>query len=373
MAIFIPSLDEIKKWREEETPTDGEWFLLNFLTYLDDSYEIYFKPYMNEDRPDVLIMRKDHGVLIIEVKDWDLSNYQISKVQSSDNTKNDSTFELHYTPTNWIKLSSPVVQVKKYYENLMNFHVKGLLPQLLLNSKKYAIVTTMVFFYGTDRSTLFESAEFKEYTQKYDVDHSNKNYDTCIFSSEDLTKEKFNKLLYRNYINRQNKSYIFTEQIYQFFKQQLNPTNHNKNQGKHIEYTPKQMEIIYDVKAHNNKKGLIYSPKESPTLNAYIRGTYGSGKTTVLAATAVATYSKLKEKYTKPKILILCYNLTLVNWLKDRLCAVQENFSFKDFIICNYHNFINSFLTQMNVKIVYPDDNFSKEEKERYWEENYYG
>ena len=81
MAIFIPGLEDIKKFRV--APTAGEWFLLNFLKHLDDSYEIYFNPYLNEDRPDVLIMRKDHGILIIEVKDWNLSDFKVVQKQSS--------------------------------------------------------------------------------------------------------------------------------------------------------------------------------------------------------------------------------------------------------------------------------------------------
>ncbi len=377
MAVFIPSLEEIKKWRV--APTEGEWHLLNFLTYLDDSYEIYFNPYLNEDRPDVLIMRKDQGVLVIEVKDWNLSNYLVKRGYSSDNSESNGHWEWFYTPNN-SKVKSPIAQVRKYYENLMNFHIKGLLPQLLLNSKNYAIVSTMVFFYGSDRNTLFYSDHFKDCTQHYDLAVTRKKASfnphpeyNCIFSSEDLTKVNFNKLLLRNYIGRANKSEIFTEQIYHCFKQQLAPTEHMKNQGKTIDYYSQQLQIIYDVKAHKNKNGFTYTPKEKPTFNAYIRGTYGSGKTTVLAATAVTTYLKLKEKYANPRILILCYNITLVNWLRDRLSAVPKDFSYKAFTICNYHDFINSYLNQMNEVVYPPDENKTQEEKEKYWEENYYG
>ncbi|WP_202108723.1 nuclease-related domain-containing DEAD/DEAH box helicase [Succinivibrio dextrinosolvens] len=377
MAIFIPTLEEIKKWRV--APTDGEWYLLNFLSYLDDSYEIYFNPYLNEDRPDVLIMRKDHGVLVIEVKDWNLANYYVLRSLSSDNSKGNNSWEWIYSP-NKSKVKSPITQVRKYYENLMNFHIKGLLPQLYLNQKNYAIVSTMVFFYGTDRNTLFNSCQLKDCTQHYDFGNNPQKRDVnqhpeynCIFSSEDLTRDNFNKLLFKNYIGRANKSSIFKEQIYHSFKQQLAPTEHMKNQGKSIDYTSKQMEIIYDVKARQNKNGFTYSPKDKPTINAYIRGTYGSGKTTVLAATAVCTYQKLKEKYPNPRILILCYNITLVNWLRDRLSAVPKDFSYKAFTICNYHDFINSFLNQVNEVVYPPDENQSPEEKEKYWEENYYG
>ncbi|MCS2953790.1 NERD domain-containing protein [Bacteroides thetaiotaomicron] len=61
--------------------------LLYFLkNVLDDSFEVYFNPFLNGDRPDVLIMRKDYGVMIIEVKDWNLHNFKL------DNRKNGYTF-----------------------------------------------------------------------------------------------------------------------------------------------------------------------------------------------------------------------------------------------------------------------------------------
>ena len=66
MAIFYPSIEKIKQFNVQ--PTDGERTLLNFLyQVLDDSFEVFFNPYLNGDRPDVLIMRKGYGVMIIEV------------------------------------------------------------------------------------------------------------------------------------------------------------------------------------------------------------------------------------------------------------------------------------------------------------------
>lgn len=57
MAQFYPSLDRIRQFKVQ--PTAGEWRLLNFLRdTLDDTFEIYFNPYLNGDRPDVIIMRE---------------------------------------------------------------------------------------------------------------------------------------------------------------------------------------------------------------------------------------------------------------------------------------------------------------------------
>ena len=67
MAIFYPSIEKIQEFKVK--PTIGEMTLLYFLkNVLDDSFEVYFNPFLNGDRPDVLIMRKDYGLMINEVK-----------------------------------------------------------------------------------------------------------------------------------------------------------------------------------------------------------------------------------------------------------------------------------------------------------------
>ncbi|MFH4338689.1 NERD domain-containing protein, partial [Acinetobacter baumannii] len=78
MANFFPSLEIIDQLTVK--PTEGESFLLNKLAQeLDDTFDVYFNPYLDGDRPDFLILKKGHGAIIIEVKDWDMSNYFVDK------------------------------------------------------------------------------------------------------------------------------------------------------------------------------------------------------------------------------------------------------------------------------------------------------
>jgi hypothetical protein len=44
-----------------QPPTEGELYLLNFLSdNLDDTYEVYFQPFINGDRPDIIVMKPDY-------------------------------------------------------------------------------------------------------------------------------------------------------------------------------------------------------------------------------------------------------------------------------------------------------------------------
>lgn len=57
MAQLFPSFEQINSSKVK--PTEGELHFLHFLLKeLDDSYEIYFQPFINGDQPDIVVMRK---------------------------------------------------------------------------------------------------------------------------------------------------------------------------------------------------------------------------------------------------------------------------------------------------------------------------
>lgn len=122
MATFIPSIDKIQKLKVP--PTEGEMALLTFLDrVLDETYEVYFNLYLNGDRPDVLVMRRGNGVIVFEVKDWNLNNFSI-----------DERKKWRYIPNNSV-VKSPLDQVLKYKDNLFNLHVDTLLAEKINNIK----------------------------------------------------------------------------------------------------------------------------------------------------------------------------------------------------------------------------------------------
>ena len=107
MAILSPTIEVIK--RQKVQPTEGEWTLMNFLLEnLDNTYEICYQPYLNGDNPDFAIIRKGSGVLLIEVKDWNLNHYYIDEQKKWKLLKNNT------------QIKSPLNQVENYKTNL--FH-----------------------------------------------------------------------------------------------------------------------------------------------------------------------------------------------------------------------------------------------------------
>lgn len=337
MAKVYPGLDIIKKFKVQ--PTEGELCLVEFLIEnLDDDYEIFFNPYLNGDRPDVIVFRKGYGLLIFEVKDWNLSNYLIDK-QSEHNV--------------WIykearaKVKSPLEQVYKYKENLFELHVDGLLACKINDIRKMKAISCVVYFHKASEQ------EVNALCGDQFMDNPEFKYNMTLWGADSLTADNLKKLLEDRYISRKSK-FELPDYIYTNIRRILEPSEHLKEQGKHITYTSQQENIIYsDIREQR------------------VSGVFGSGKTTVLVARAVQAYKRAcKEKMREEvKILILTFNITLVNYIKDRLNNVAEDFYRPAFIICNYHTFINGELNNMGIKVYSPPVQYAEVQ---WFEDHYY-
>ncbi len=271
MAILVSSLENIDKLTVK--PTEGERHLLIFLRdNLDATYEIYFQPFLNGDRPDIVIMRRDSGVMIIEVKDWNVGSYIYDT---------DEKMFLNSTE------KSPFYQVLSYKENLFNLHIKDLLELKLENHNLFAIISCTVYFHNATEKELYRFERIKKsITKTAGID---------LIARDSLTKENLIKMLRKNWLERKSKH--FSDKLYDSFKRYLQPPLHTIEQGQEMVLSPKQKELIV-----------------SGTVHQKIRGVAGSGKTLVLARRAVNAH-----KRTKNKVLILTYNISLKNYIHDKI------------------------------------------------------
>lgn len=339
MATLIPSYEKVLTMKVK--PEEGELYLLQFLNKeLDSSFEVYFNPFMNGDRPDVVIMRKGFGVMVIEVKDYNLDLYEL------DDRKN---FVIKSNKEKTYK--SPISQVLKYKDNLYELHIDKLLEKKIKDIRNFNIVSSAVYFHKANSGQIKEMlvTPFEENRKYQDF----LKYNIDLIGRDNLNEFDFNKILKNRYLKAERTSFLFTDDIYESFKRFLKPPIHLKEQGKEIRYSKKQMEIIYDSTRKEQR----------------IKGVVGSGKTTILAARAVQAH-----KRTNGEVLILTFNITLRNYIKDKISDVREEFPWEKFVISNYHLFINSQLNNLNIPVEVPKDfnEFSNEEKDAFFENKYY-
>lgn len=305
MALCFPSLDDIMRFRVPLEP--GESHFLNFLLgYLNDSYEVYVQPFLNGDRPDIVIVRPDAGVLIIEVKDWALRHY-------ANPNKDSSPWVLL---KNNASLRSPIAQVRTYKENLYDLHIGSLFERNIKNKNYFSVVQTAVYFHcesTVDARSFCGNPRYPE-----------------ILGYDSLNSTYFGGVLSRARLDR--KSYLFDKDLYKSFRRFLRPPEHTPDIGKELQYTERQQELV----------------KSRANVRQKVRGVAGSGKTKVLAGRAVSAYSR-----TNSIVLVLTFNITLCNYIHDRISEVRESFPWSKFVITNYHQFFK--MQANNYELPYGD------------------
>lgn len=337
MAQLYPDLETIMSHKVKPEP--GELYLLKYLiNNLDHSFEIYFNPMLNGDRPDIVILRKGYGVLIIEVKDYDLSKYKL------DERKN---WIVNY---NGARIKSPLNQVLKYKENLFNLHIPQLLEKKIINFRLLNIVSCAVYFHNASE---IEIKDLLVTPYEHDINYNRfLQYNINFIGHDNLNEAYFEKLLKKIKLKASNTQALFSDELYNSFKRFLSPPKHLFEDGKDIPYSRRQLEIIYSQKREQRIKGVV-----------------GSGKTTIMAARAVQAY-----KRTKGTVLILTYNITLKNYIRDKISQVREEFPWENFVILNYHNFITTELNNLGIEFEFPENfkEFTADEKDAFFENNYY-
>ncbi|MDU7240419.1 NERD domain-containing protein [Clostridium sp.] len=297
MGMLYPSLDEIMITKP--MPTEGELFLIQKLKMLlDDSYEIFFQPFLNGDKPDIIIIKKMGGILIIEVKDWVLANYIID---------NNGKFTLR---KNNVHIKSPIDQVDRYKTSILELHLPLIMEKSILKNNVTQVIQTAVYFHNETTSSLS--------MLRYSI-RKNMN----ILGRDSITKDGINALMNNTRLN--GNSIYFDDDLYNETKRILQPSFQLYKDRININLDKKQKQLA------TSKSGSVK-----------VKGIAGSGKSLVLAERAANCY-----KRTRGRILILTFNITLRNYLEERvgLALQKEGINRcvrKDFVIINYHQFINS-------------------------------
>ncbi|QMS88078.1 AAA family ATPase [Nostoc edaphicum CCNP1411] len=271
-------------------------------------------------------------MMIIEVKDWDLESYYIDNNKKWRLKHNDAI------------IKSPIAQVKTYKDNLYNLHIENLLENKIDNQKFFGIVSCAVYFHNANQEKLndFLSNSLSDNDNRY----------VKAFGNDSINIEKFRVILSEQGLYRP--SPLFNDTIYKSFRRFLQPPLHTLEEGIPIPFNPQQKKLVKSEVTLGGRK---------------IKGVAGSGKTQILAQRAVNAH-----KRTNSKVLILTYNITLKNYIHDKISDVREEFNWDNFYITNYHNFLTAEFNNLGLEIKIPQDfeNWTSEEKSEYFEKKYY-
>ena len=329
MASLYPSLENIERLKVQAT--EGEYHLLHHLNeHLDDSYEIFFNPFLDGDRPDFIIIKESVAIFVIEVKDYNLINYQVDSYNkwTVKNAKGSS------------RIASPQSQAFTYKKNLYQLHLPILGLGQLNNRNFFNLVLPLVYMHKGSRiqvNQLYSHADddlskqsqelFKQHrNQALNHDSYNKRSDGIARAKQRLSRDK--SMIYANdQLNtliskiKSFKSHVlFDDRVYDDLKRRLMPCEHVLNQGKKIPLDDKQ-----------TKLAVSNVGKEK------IKGVAGCGKTAIIAQRAVNAHTRHQEN-----VLIITFNITLKNLIKDRISDILGYRDGSNFAVTNYHQFYNS-------------------------------
>ena len=301
--------------------TEGEEKLLNVLKYSPrfDGWTVFEQPHIDSIKPDFILLNPKKGVIIIEVKDWNL-NLDIYKsggyIKGTDG-------RLHK--------KDPVEQVETYKNCILKSDLNNSEDFVSKNNDYYGYIETVVYFHGPSKEKALEFCTNNTYTKIWTDDD--------IKNINDINK----KLDHRQYTwaleviqSKYNKDGLLENMVSQLIK--------------NLQYADYNYERKEPFKLFKEQSDLANLKQNS------IRrwgGVPGAGKSLVLAEKAARA---LKKDY---RVLILTYNITLRHYLKD-LCSQQfgldDRRKLKDNLsVLYFHEFLKIVAASYCIKLPYSE------------------
>lgn len=296
MAKIFPNWEIIEKFHNKLL--DSEHKIVSYLdSHLSDDWEIYVQSFLNGSRPDVVILNPKIGIMIIEVKEWELEKYFFENEKLYVKTIKGNKHK-----------ENPINQARYYRDNLIS-----LIPRMdEIIREDFRLISIGVYFHNENEKNI----------KSLFSDGPNIYGNEILFGEDGLDVGKIENVFNRRKTKQQE--YI-PDNLLNLIRTWLSPPYHFKEQCSNIKLKNKQENHAESNIGHHR-----------------IRGVIGSGKTLVLAYRAAAL---AEQGY---KVLIVTFNKTLWHYIRDMVQRTPFNFDPKLIIYKNFHGFCNDFLNEMN-------------------------
>jgi hypothetical protein len=277
--LVSPPLEEFDRLR---TPlTEGEKKVFNvFNEGLTEDWEIYVQPHLNNLRPDFVLLNPHVGVAVFEVKDWDLDAMEYFMEKG----KNGVPHLFGRKGGKKFRLENPVDKLRLYKEEIHDLYC----PRLKAGTAIACISTGLIFPNASrDRVTslLGKSIEFNALAQWARLNP---------LSGVDEVNQGNLGLIFPESARRSSR--IMNPDLAKDLRNWLHEPEFSAEQRRPLRLDKRQQEIAFTRTQSGYRR---------------VKGPAGSGKSIVLAARAAQLLSEGKD------VLVISYNITLLNYLKD--------------------------------------------------------
>ena len=295
MSRIYPSWDEIDQMRNPLEP--GERQLAEYLDqHLPDNWEVYVQPFLNGDRPDIVILNDAVGAMIYEVKDWSLSSYHWENKQLMVSDRHGS-----------YPVLSPVAQVNHYRDNIIGLYLPQIGETVDLSPKAFGVIKTGVYFH---RATGNEARDFMP------------GFRETIVGQDDLRSDNLARVVPD--VERKG-SHWMTKEWADGLRIWLRPPFHTKEQNSPLVLNRQQLGHAEADPGHKR-----------------LRGVAGSGKTAVLAWRAAKLASQGR------RVLVVCFNITLWHYIRDLVQRCSVDFDGKLIEYRHFHGVCRAILNRFD-------------------------
>lgn len=332
---FKEKRPQIVEHQDRNTPrTAGEQHLLDALRDAPlGGWTVYEQPHLNGDRPDFVLVHPDHGVVLIEVKDYDLSTGRYAW--------QGGRFCFLGNDDRWHPKRNPADQVKDVRDNILELYSsKFLALESTFGEEAWGVLETVVYFHHASAETARQlcgspkNVRFVGHDQIQSIREGrlgDSGISALIYSSRP-SKFTAGGLLQ-----------AFTADLESW----LHPAAYMKERRLPISLTTEQ--------ARNA------SP--APRIHRRLRGAAGSGKSVVLASRAAALLAQGK------RVLLLTYNITLMHYLRDLVAqqTAKEDWPAmrEGLVVLHYHGLLKWFANKHNIALARISDHLTSEERDR--------
>lgn len=250
------------------------------------SYDVFFRPAINCDTVDFVLTSKSKGIIIINVCD-DLS-----------------------------EIDNAVNKLKTIKENIFNIHLRSIKIDSVGNRSVFNCVKCALFFPGkTDLEIETEFKKLNDIKNSEGKENSQCDKDHFAYLYKFTSTTDLKKSLDGISAN------FFKNDYYEEIVNIIASKWHTYKEGDR------------NFRLSNHQKELVRSDNK----RLRITGVAGCGKTQVVANRAVEQHLKTGEK-----VLILTYNISLIQYIRMRICQIPADFSPSMFEVINYHQFFKS-------------------------------
>ncbi len=266
---------------------------------------IFSQPFLNGLRPDVVVFNPDIGIMIYEVKDWQLDRY------SWEGDPKNKVLHVHDSRGSY-PIKNPVSQVDHYARKLR----EQLVPQIGESADRYkpsyGLVKTGLYFHCASEKEAVTF--FAEYASDY---RPILGYDSLIADNIELVVPDSKRTSSFYWNKAWNEEALFW----------LRPPVHSIEQSQPLTLTVRQREHAAPRPGHYR-----------------LRGPAGSGKSQVIAYRAGQLAAQNKD------VLILTFNITLWHYLRDLIQRTPFSFSWERITFNHFHGFCADILALSDEK-----------------------